>query len=804
MCLPFSILTFLALFRCTLSQGDGTFEAPWRIPTPHDPISVTTGNFNGDGRPDLALAQGTQIIDVLIRGPSGRGDWKVTSLQAGLGIYSIRAEDFNGDGYDDLIAADPATNAYYFKCRGDGTFEEPVTLVRTQGSRDIATGDWNNDGNLDLAAANHDNFEVTIHFGNGDGTFVFTEATKSSGEPHGIAALDYNGDGNLDLMIAMGPWGYQLLRGDGTGGFDALPETPGFFSHLMAADFNGDGRDDVITFGPFPGYSGTSYQVWLNEGEGKFTMATMVPHESETLTLADMNGDGALDLILGGGSSLLRILPGKGDGTFNGVIQIGQIFSSSLTARDLDGDGLEDIISAGPTGLWIFRGDQNERLVEWGSQLRRINSAGGMALEDLDGDGGMDLFFPSSRAPEIDVFLKPSLDATVFPSFTIRTSEIYSSLKVTDLDGDGVPDLAGVNRAGGEVLLGLLDASGNVRRETVLSPVQQPWMLAAGRIDQGSEMDLAVACIGPESEIAIFLSRGGGDFAGARVFPTIPGAHEIVLGDADSDGHRDLLVLSAGNVALHRGAGTGEFSEPIEILGDPEGNFFEGSMADLDGDSIPDLCFLNGSKNTMIFLRGRGNLEFGSPRDFFLNGAPRSLSLADLNGDGLLDVTAANFTGRGISVLINRGGGEFSDPAVYYLGTAPQGHGLADFDGDGVLDLIGYRMAAAVILRGRPGELTDSDFRRGDADRDGRIGLTDVILAITYQFIGGVTVECLDAADIDDDGEVSLADAIRSLSFQFAGELDKVPEPPGPFRCGPDVGDDDLPPCRYPGEVCSP
>jgi len=93
-------------------------------------------------------------------------------------------------------------------------------------------------------------------------------------------------------------------------------------------------------------------------------------------------------------------------------------------------------------------------------------------------------------------------------------------------------------------------------------------------------------------------------------------------------------------------------------------------------------------------------------------------------------------------------------------------------------------------------------FRRGDADANGIVELTDVIRSLTYQFVGGVTIDCLDSADIDDSGMLELTDAIRSLKYQFVGIPGTMPAPPGPFTCGPDVNDDAFPPCEYPVESC--
>jgi len=108
----------------------------------------------------------------------------------------------------------------------------------------------------------------------------------------------------------------------------------------------------------------------------------------------------------------------------------------------------------------------------------------------------------------------------------------------------------------------------------------------------------------------------------------------------------------------------------------------------------------------------------------------------------------------------------------------------------------------AILSGGFTYETTEPVFLRGDSDTNGKLELTDVIKALNFQFLGNATLDCPDAADVDDDGMVTLTDAIRSLNYQFVGAAGTVPAPPGPFQCGPDVYEDELPPCVYPVESC--
>src|SRR5262245_31196815 len=137
--------------------GEGTFRAPLRIATGPSPVTVATGDFNHDGRLDLAVANGSNQLTVLLQDPANRLRWTPQPALSPGGFF-IQAADFDGDGHDDLVAADPGTTAYVFRSKGDGSFEAAVTLTQSRGARWVTVGDWNGDGKLDLATANYDSF----------------------------------------------------------------------------------------------------------------------------------------------------------------------------------------------------------------------------------------------------------------------------------------------------------------------------------------------------------------------------------------------------------------------------------------------------------------------------------------------------------------------------------------------------------------------------------------------------------------------------------------------------------------------
>ena len=349
------------------------------IQSGNQPSATGTADFNGDGKPDVAVMDSYQnAITILLN--NGNGTFTTGQFITGVGstpcIYgdqpsncSMAVGDFNHDGKADLAETSGGDNAVYVLLgNGDGTFAFAPGSPVTVGSfpQAVRIGDFNRDGLLDMAVANGYDNTVSIMLGNGDGTF--TQANSSpiavGAFPFFLAVSDFNGDGNPDVAVTNDEDStVSILLGNGDGTFTNANGSPVFSGNyapgpVTAADFNSDGIPDlaIANFIPDTGATNSNIVLMLGKGDGTFTNAPgspiIVGLYPFALAAADFNQDGKLDLavdnyglITDPSTQTLELLLGNGQGGFTAAGTPTQLGDSpnDLAAADYNGDGVTDL-----------------------------------------------------------------------------------------------------------------------------------------------------------------------------------------------------------------------------------------------------------------------------------------------------------------------------------------------------------------------------------------------------------------------------------------------------------------------------
>jgi hypothetical protein len=338
------------------------------------------------------------------------------------------AADFNHDGILDLIG-EYGGDLEFYAGRGDGTFHFGSVAGRNYpGTLPAVYGDFNGDGNLDLAFPQASKLQfqppyMVIMLGDGQGKFTVGSRIRDL-TGFGLTAVgDFNGDGKLDL-VTKGQVRFSVFLGNGDGTFQRFktyPYSP-LTAQMITGDFNGDGKLDIVLMQePLPNNNnlGIALYILLGNGNGtfqppreiaSFPSATSCSFGIGTLQLSDFNGDGKADLAFCDNQGQIGILLGNGDGTFQpAVFYDASTGIFTYTIGDINADGIPDLLVSQHSSfdysfvVLFGNGDgtfQSPDVLASGIPFAEPN----MVTGDFNSDGRLDFIFQTGLG--MDVFIQ--------------------------------------------------------------------------------------------------------------------------------------------------------------------------------------------------------------------------------------------------------------------------------------------------------------------------------------------------------------------------------------------------------------
>jgi FG-GAP-like repeat len=317
-------------------RGDGTFRAPLVYFPNAGLSSMASADFNSDGHTDVAVGGSILLGD-------GAGGLIPGIAYTTMAANWVRTDDFNGDGKPDILVATLGFGGIFvFLGNGDGTFQAAKGPFLADDDLWPEVNDFNNDGRLDVAVTHTFQRTLSILLGKGDGTFRRPMDYATGDIPQSPTSSDFNGDGKIDLAVSNtfeNTVGIYLGNGDGT--FQNPLTTPALNAlYSAAADFNRDGHPDLIL-------GGDGLKVFLGMGDGTFQPPQTVHSGYGPMSLADVDGDGLLDVMVSDDFATLTVLRGKSDGIFHRGTSFptGAQFVGHNILTDLNHDGRPEAVA---------------------------------------------------------------------------------------------------------------------------------------------------------------------------------------------------------------------------------------------------------------------------------------------------------------------------------------------------------------------------------------------------------------------------------------------------------------------------
>lgn len=688
-----------------------------------EPYGVAIGDVNGDGLPDIVSGNYKQAdISILIATPDGGFAPSVT-LPTNVGTFTterVHLKDLDADNDLDVVVQHTRNQVTVFLGAGDGSFAPAVNYQVRSAPNTLEFGDVNSDGKLDIFSFRGSG--STILVGAGDGTFT-REDVALRGNTSAVLA-DLNGDNKLDV-IAEGSRAYDFFAGNGDGTFEEVVTTslvhPNDPEVLAVADFNLDGNLDFAATNRMT-FTTEIVSIFLGNGDGTFADPDdkAIPFFTDFMTPADLNNDGAMDLVLSNGfgrDGRMVLMTNDGQGDFS-VVDIptgGNPFS--VAAGDLNGDGITDLVAPDRANnrvqihLGVGAGFvAATRETNLGS-INTYAAIAGAEMADLGGDGFADLVLAMALNPSKLHVLRGTGDGTFGALQEVTIGGRPTGMALADFNGDDVQDVFTFSQSSDNMTIAISDGNG-VLTPTSYNAGDAPTYGAVGDVTGDGRVDVVTYTF--LDQFLLMTSHSSGIFLQPSQFAVRDNVQHLALADLNDDGRSDVISFEQSSapdaqIVVQMRNDAGGFDAPI-MTTVPRLTTFNMSLnsADLDRDGNLDLVLAaQGSPEFSIYFgNGDGTFEdrVGLPNMDY----DHSMRLVDIDADGKVDLVASKAGVETVGLFRGKGDGSFEDLLQFRTGkqnTRTQFDFtylvVGDADGDADLDIgTGRVNSVNVLLQG--------------------------------------------------------------------------------------------------------
>ena len=424
--------------------------------TAQTPTAVTIADFDGDGKNDFAVIDNDPSALITFTSKNGTGySYVQTILATGTSPVFLGTSDVNGDGTPDLIVANSGSNdVQVVPVQTDGTIDYVKSVGN--GAAAVRTADFNGDGNYDLAVLNQGDKSISVLLGNGNGFYSLKGNLTTMNSPADIITGDFNLDGKIDIAV-VGNGLLHIYFGAGDGTFPTGTEygAGGSPASLLSRDFNGDGLPDIAVVSQ----TAQAVDVFINQktvtaGVASYAYANYVPYAvgggPAAITAVDVNNDHYLDLVVVNSTgNNVSVLVSNQNGTFQTQVTYPTGNNpGGIVSGDFNGDGKVDLAVVGTTTVDVLFGQPDGSFGAI-SSYSCGNSPGAIVLGDFNGDQKIDIAvannFPGAYGFTV---LYGESNGQFNVSEYHSTAFAMGPMRVTDANADGKLDLAIVSSSG--------------------------------------------------------------------------------------------------------------------------------------------------------------------------------------------------------------------------------------------------------------------------------------------------------------------------------------------------------------------